>query len=164
MAFKFEKLAVWQNAMEYTDLVYELSALFPREEEFNLKSQMRRAATSIQLNIAEGSTGQTDDEQARFLGLAVRSLYETVACLHQAIRRKFLVGENITQARVLYQQAETLAKMIQAMRSAIAPDKKWVREEKAEYIIEAPEKLSDAEWASSIVYRPSSNQGDQNAN
>ncbi|HQZ21710.1 MAG TPA: four helix bundle protein [Thermoflexales bacterium] len=164
MAFKFEKLEVWQKAMEYTDLVYELSALFPREEEFNLKSQMRRAATSIQLNIAEGSTGQTDDEQARFLGLAVRSLYETVACLHQAIRRKFLVDTSLAQARVLYQQAETLAKMIQAMRGAIAPDKKWIRETQAEYIVEVREELNDAEWASSIVRRPSSNQGDQNAN
>lgn len=156
MAFKFEKLEIWQRAMEYTDLVYEVSALFPRDEEFNLKSQMRRVATSIQLNIAEGSTGQTDDEQSRFLGLAVRSLYETVACLHQAIRRKFLTGDSLAQARQLYQQAEILAKMIQAMRSAIAPEKKWLREEVAEYLIGESAKTNDEEWASSIVCRPSS--------
>ncbi|NIV33597.1 MAG: four helix bundle protein, partial [Anaerolineae bacterium] len=73
MPFKFEKLEVWQLSLEYVDMVYEIAGQLPRSEEYNLKSQMIRAATSVSLNIAEGSTGQTDAEQARFLGLAVRS-------------------------------------------------------------------------------------------
>ena len=80
MGFKFEQLQVWDLALEYIDLVYEIAEQLPRSEEYNLKSQIKRAATSVALNIAEGSTGQTDAEQARFLGLALRSLLETVAC------------------------------------------------------------------------------------
>ena len=82
MSFKFEKLEIWQLALDYIDLIYEIAASLPHEEEFNLKSQIRRAATSIALNIAEGSTGQSDAEQARFLGMALRSLIETIACQH----------------------------------------------------------------------------------
>ncbi len=60
-------------ALAYVDVVYELSRLHPEREKYNLASQIERAATSIVLNIAEGSTGQSDAEQNRFLGLALRS-------------------------------------------------------------------------------------------
>lgn len=92
MPFKFEKIEVWHLALGYIDLVYETTEQLPKSEEYNLKSQMRRAATSVALNIAEGSTGQTDAEQARFLGLAIRSLPETVACQHIISRRDYLPG------------------------------------------------------------------------
>jgi len=59
---------VVQLALAYVDAVYELSRLLPEREKYNLASQIERAATSIVLNIAEGSTGQTDPEQNRFLG------------------------------------------------------------------------------------------------
>ena len=91
MAFKFEKLDVWQESLVYVDLAYRAAAQLPDEERYNLASQLRRAATSISLNIAEGSTGQTDAEQARFLGLALRSLVETVACIHLIQRRDYRV-------------------------------------------------------------------------
>jgi len=73
MAFKFEKLEVWQLGMELTSKVYSLIKTMPESEKFNLSSQIRRAATSVPLNIAEGSTSQTDPEQLRFLGYAHRS-------------------------------------------------------------------------------------------
>jgi four helix bundle protein len=95
MAYKFEQLEVWQLSLEYIDLIYQLSEKLPRSEEYNLKSQIIRAATSISLNIAEGSTGQTDAEQARFLGMAIRSLIETVACQHVIRRRKYLADETL---------------------------------------------------------------------
>ena len=62
--YKFEKLRVWQAALEYIDLIYEISEQLPRSEQYNLRSQIQRAATSVALNIAEGSTGQTNAEQA----------------------------------------------------------------------------------------------------
>jgi four helix bundle protein len=86
MPFKFENLEVWQLGLDYVDLMYELAEKIPRSEDFNLKSQLTRAATSVTLNIAEGSTGQSDAEQNRFLGLALRSLIETVACLRKSLR------------------------------------------------------------------------------
>lgn len=131
MPFKFEKLEVWQLALEYIDAIYEIAARLPRSEEYNLKSQMTRAATSVALNIAEGSTGQTDTEQARFLGLAIRSLLETVACQHIVNRRGFL--ENLEPLRQVYRQAETLAAKLHSMRKAISPEQAWLREQAAAY-------------------------------
>ena len=99
MPFKFEKLEVWQLALDYVDAVYEVAERLPVSERYNLASQFTRAATSVALNIAEGSTGQTDAEQARFLGLAIRSLLETVACQHLISRRGYL-REPITEYAV----------------------------------------------------------------
>jgi len=48
MPYKFEQLEVWQLSMEYTDLIYPLAEQLPRSEEYNLKSQIIRAATSIE--------------------------------------------------------------------------------------------------------------------
>jgi four helix bundle protein len=127
MPFKFEKLEVWQLALDYNDLICEIAGRLPRSEEYNLKSQITRAATSVALNIAEGSTGQTDAEQARFLGLAIRSLLETVACQHIIYRRKFL--QEVTPLR----QAETLVAKLHTMRKAIAPQQAWLREEAMAY-------------------------------
>ena len=131
MPFKFEKLEVWQLALEYVDSVYEIANQQPRSEEYNLKSQFIRAATSIALNIAEGSTGQTDLEQARFLGLAIRSLLETVACQHLIRRRKLLVNPELLT--VLYARAEMLAAKLHSFRKSVEPDQKWLRDEGEEY-------------------------------
>ena len=89
MAYKFEKLEVWQKALDYADLVYEIAGELPSHEQYGLRSQITRAANSIALNIAEGSTSQSDDEQSRFLGMAIRSLTETVACFHLIERRGY---------------------------------------------------------------------------
>jgi four helix bundle protein len=133
MPFKFEKLEVWQLALDYIDLTYELAALLPRSEEYNLKSQICRAATSVSLNIAEGSTSQTDAEQARFLGLAIRSLIETVACLH-IIRRRALVQDE-TLLNHIYDAAELLVAKLHSLRKTIAPNQRWLRELSDDYSI-----------------------------
>jgi len=95
MPYKFEQLEVWQISIEGIDLIYMLAEKLPKSEDFNLKSQIIRAATSVALNIAEGSTGQSDAEQARFLGMAIRSLVETVACQHIIRRRRYLSDTTI---------------------------------------------------------------------
>lgn len=116
--FKFEGLRVYQSALDYVDIVYDVGAKLPRNEEYNLSFQMKRAATSIALNIAEGSTGQSDPEQARLLSTAIRSLLETVASRHIIERRNYLMahGELLDQLREL---SETLARMLQAMRKSV---------------------------------------------
>ncbi len=88
MGFKCEQLEVWRLALEYLDLVYQIAGQLPRFEAYNLKSQIVRAATSVTLNMAERSTRQTDAEQGRFLGMAIRSVIETVACLRLIERRR----------------------------------------------------------------------------
>jgi len=53
--FNFEKLDVWQKAIDFANLVYATTQTFPADERFGLTNQMRRAAVSISSNIAEGS-------------------------------------------------------------------------------------------------------------
>ena len=80
--YKFQRLKVYHLALDYVDGTYQMARELPGAERFNLCSQLERASTSIVLNIAEGSTGQSDAEQNRFLRLALRSYRETIACLN----------------------------------------------------------------------------------
>jgi len=64
--YKFQKLAAYQSALEYLDRTYELTKQLPGSERYNLRSQLERASTSIALNIAEGSTGQSDARDPEF--------------------------------------------------------------------------------------------------
>ncbi|MBM3129111.1 MAG: four helix bundle protein [Chloroflexi bacterium] len=130
MSYKFERLEVWQLAMEYSDMIYALAEKLPRSEDFNLKSPITRAVTSVSLNIAEGSTSQTDPEQARFVGLAIRSLIETVACQHHIHRRKYLADP--TELREAYLFSRKLFAKLQALRSSLKSEHQ-IRDNAEEY-------------------------------
>ena len=121
MGFKFEKLDVWKQSLDYSDAAYDIAELLPKKERYNLSDQLRRAATSVSLNIAEGSTGQTDKEQNRFLGISLRSLIEAVACIHLIRKRNYCDTEDEKkQLKSLYKEANHLAARIQAMRNSLA--------------------------------------------
>ena len=120
MPYKFEKLEVWKLALEYLNLIYAIANKLPAFEEYNLKSQIVRAGTGIALNIAEGSTSQTDPEQARFLGIAVRSLIETVACQHLIKQRGYL--KDPTPLDEAYQFSEKLFAKLMAFRKNLQAD------------------------------------------
>lgn len=127
MTYKFEQLDVWKLALDYIDLVYKVAEGLPRSEDYNLKSQVTRAATSIALNIAEGSQGQSDAEQARFLGMALRSLIETVACQQIIKRRGYLQDDSTLQK--MYDDSQFLAKKLQSFRRSLSNSQYQVREE-----------------------------------
>ncbi len=91
--FKFEKLMVWQESIDYAERVNALTLKFPNREKFNLASQINRAVDSVSLNIAEGATGQSNPEFKKFLGYSIRSLAEVITCLHKTIRRKYISDE-----------------------------------------------------------------------
>lgn len=114
MAFKFENLIVWQKAMDLNDLIFRISKNFPSEEKFNLTSQIRRAVDSVSLNIAEGSTSQSNPEFARFLGYSIRSTVEVVCALFIAKRRSYLSEDVFNDA---YAKSEELVKMIQSLKN-----------------------------------------------
>ena len=114
MAFKFEQLVVWQLAVDLSEKVNELCKTFPKEEMYVLTSQIKRAADSVSLNIAEGSTGQSNDEFKRFLGYAIRSSVEIVGCLHLAKRRNYISAESFKE---LYDFIDSLTRKIQALRN-----------------------------------------------
>ncbi|MGY3053633.1 four helix bundle protein [Pedobacter sp. UYEF25] len=112
MAFKFEKLKVWQKALDLADEVDKMTRTFPREEVYVLTSQAKRAADSISMNIAEGSTGQSNPEFKRFLGYALRSDIEVVNCLHLSRRRGYISEEVFNKH---YQSCEEILIMISAL-------------------------------------------------
>jgi len=116
MAFRFEELKVWHIAADLSNEIDLLAKSFPVEERFSLASQMKRAADSVVLNIAEGSTGQTVPEFKRFLNFALRSAVEVVACLYLAKKRKYIEDE-VYQKN--YDAYEMLCKMITKLRSSM---------------------------------------------
>ena len=116
MAFKFEKLVVWQLAVDLSEKINDLCKGFPKEESYILTSQIKRAADSVSLNIAEGSTGQSNDEFKRFLGYAIRSGIEVVGCLHLAKRRNYISDDFFKE---LYDFIDSLTRKIQALRNSL---------------------------------------------
>ena len=116
MSFKFEKLIVWQKAVDLSADVHEVTRFFPKDELFILTSQIKRAADSIALNIAEGSTGQSNPEFYKFLGYALRSNIEVVSCLYLAQRRNIISAENFTK---LYQRCEEILAMLNGLRNSL---------------------------------------------
>jgi four helix bundle protein len=74
---RFEELHVWQSAHEFVKLVYRFTNQESFKRDFALKDQIRRAASSIMHNIAEGFGVGSDSEFIRFLGYARRSGTET---------------------------------------------------------------------------------------
>ncbi len=93
-----------------------LTLTFPKRELFSLSSQIKRAADSVVLNIAEGSTGQTKPEFKRFLNIALRSAIEVVACLMMTKERKYVIE---IQFKALYNEYEILCKMITKFRNGL---------------------------------------------
>lgn len=116
MSFKFEKLQIWQLSMDYAEEIFKISGEFPKNEIYNLTSQIRRAVDSIALNIAEGSILQSSPENKRFLGYSIRSLAEVVTCLYKAHKREYIDDECF---KINYNQAYLLMNMMISYRSKI---------------------------------------------
>ena len=116
MAFKFEKLIVWQKAVDLSSIVNEVVSHFPKDEKYILVSQMKRAADSVSLNIAEGSTGQSNPEFNRFLGIALRSVVEVVSCIYLAKSRGY-IGD--TEFKRVYSLSEEILVMINGLRKSL---------------------------------------------
>lgn len=72
----YKDLIVWQKSIDFVDMIYAVTKSFPKEEQFGLTSQLRRASISIPSNIAEGWGRKYGNEYAHFLRIASGSLYE----------------------------------------------------------------------------------------
>jgi len=116
MSFKFEKLIVWQKAIDLSADIHHLTLTFPKDELFILTSQVKRAADSVALNIAEGSTGQSNAEFNRFLSYALRSNIEVVSCLYLAQKRNLINQESFDN---IYNQCKEILAMINGLRHSL---------------------------------------------
>jgi four helix bundle protein len=116
MAFKFENLKVWQKAVELSGDVSGSVKKFPKDDLFILTSQIKPATDSISLNIAEGSTGQSNPDFRKFPGYSLRSAIEVVGCIFIAKRRQFFTYDEFSY---YYIKLTDLIKGVQALRNSL---------------------------------------------
>jgi four helix bundle protein len=123
----FTKLTVWTRAHELTLLIYDLTARFPRDELYGLTSQLRRAASSVPANIAEGCGREGDPELARFLRISMGSASEVEYHLMLARDLKYLSIETYEATRDrLYEVKRMQVRLLQRLKGsgAMAPELK----------------------------------------
>ncbi len=114
---KYKKLIVWDKAMDFIEMLYKTTHKFPDTEIYGLTSQLRRASTSIALNIAEGSAGSSDVEYKRYLNIALRSSYEVMCGLELAQRLRFL---EINEGDHLIKLCDEISAMIYGLKKCLS--------------------------------------------
>jgi len=100
---RFEDIESWQLARTLTKDIYALTAIKTFSRDYGLVDQIRRAATSIMANIAEGFDSGSDAEFIRFLGYSQRSCTELCSHLYVALDQKYVSTEEFDQ---LYKRAQ----------------------------------------------------------
>ena len=116
MAFRFEKLEIFQLALDFAASTYEKTRRFPSEERFDLTSQTRRAANSVALNIAEGSGRGTKKDFSHFLDIAVGSTFEVVTCFFLAKKHGYVSQQDLEDIK---REGELLAKKINSFKNTL---------------------------------------------
>ena len=115
-SFSFENLYAWQKAHTFVLLVYEITKSFPDEEKFGLSMQFRRAAVSIEANIAEGYKKLSKADKLRFFNIAEGSLEE---CRDYIILSKDLHYISPEQFDLLFNSIEEASKLLNAYSRGI---------------------------------------------
>ncbi len=105
----FKQLNVWQEAKEFTLDIYRVTAEFPKAEQYGITNQLRRAASSVGSNIAEGCGRTTDKDFANFLIIAMGSIKE---CEHFLILSRDLNYLSTNDHQLLTNKLETIGKML----------------------------------------------------
>ena len=117
----YHQLDIWQRAMEFAVRIYEFSAALPDAERFGLTTQLRRAAASVPLNIAEGAGCSSNPEFARFLGYAYRSLKEVITGLELRQRLYPSMPAQPHPIAALIDEGNQIARMTHALLQRLTP-------------------------------------------
>lgn len=112
----FRELIVWQKAHQFVLAVYTMTKNFPKEEQFVLVPQFRRAAISIAANIAEGYKKKTKPEKMRFFNIAQGSIEECTYFMILAKDLAYTVDDH--QIHLLEEVSKMLEVYIQKMQSS----------------------------------------------
>ncbi len=107
----YRKLKIWIEGMVYVEDIYRFAQTILRDERYGLTDQLKRAAVSVPLNIAEGAGCNSDPEFQKFLWYAYRSLNEVITCLELARRLKLSTVNN-DQTHNLIDQGDKLSAMV----------------------------------------------------
>ena len=114
----YQELEVWKKSIDLAEMVYRTSAEFPVEERFGMTSQVRRAATSIPANIAEGAERHGPREFLQYLSIASGSLAETETFLILALRLNLAKSGQID---ALLAQSEEVGRMLNGLKRSLRP-------------------------------------------
>jgi four helix bundle protein len=115
----YKDLIVWQKSMDAVTRIYEITKVFPREEEFALMMQIRRAAVSIPSNIAEGFGRQSTNEYKRFLKISRGSVYELQTQAEIAYRNNYITTELFISIETSYSE---ISKMLNSLINKLMPN------------------------------------------
>jgi four helix bundle protein len=121
MGYNFEKLKVYQAAVEFVKQVYKITEKFPKDEQFGIISQIRRASVSIIANIAEGSGRFHKKDFKQFLRISRSSCYEAVALLDLSRQIGYI---NAEEYKLLYDCSEEISKMINGLINSLKEENK----------------------------------------
>jgi four helix bundle protein len=113
--YSFEKLRVWHDARAFIKKIYLISKAFPKEEQFGLISQIRRAAVSVASNIAEGSSRTTTKDRAHFTQIAYGSLLEILSHLYVAVDLEYIKKIQLQDAK---KDIISLTKQLSSLRKS----------------------------------------------
>jgi four helix bundle protein len=117
----FEKLVVWQRAMDLVERVYALSRAFPSDERFGLTSQLCRASVSVPANIAEGYGRTHRGDYLHHLSMARGSLMEIETHLKIAVRLRFVTEEAM---RPSWDNAQEVGRLLTALIASLQEPRK----------------------------------------
>ena len=113
---RFQSIKAWQRADALVVLAYGASRSFPKDEQYGLASQLRRAAVSVAANIVEGSSRQSRPEYAHFLSISKASLNEVAYYFHLARRLGYVSEPVFGKLDEAYEEtARTLYGLIQSV-------------------------------------------------
>lgn len=105
-------LRVWEEAVNYVTKIYKLSSAFPKSEIYGLTNQMRRAATSIPSNLAEGAARRSKKEWIQFLYIALGSASELDTQLLIAKNLEFIDDDSYSKFQI---ELENISKMLNGL-------------------------------------------------
>ena len=112
--FTYRDLRVYQHAKDYVIFVYALLKQFPKEENYALCDQLRRACVSIPSNLVEGMSRTSSKEQLHFIEFAYGSLCETMCQLEIAYELNFISEDDLKQAEA---RTTAIAQMLSGLRN-----------------------------------------------
>ena len=109
MVQNYKQLKIWKRSFDLAVKIYKITAKFPKHENYNLTSQLRRASTSISTNIAEGASKHTPTDFVRFLYQAYGSLKEVESLLLLSKEMKYILVKDFEP---LSREVDEIARMI----------------------------------------------------
>ena len=114
--FSYRKLGVYQKSRTYVKFIYSLLKTYPKEEQYALCDQLRRAVVSVSSNLAEGSSRYSKKEFAHFVEISYGSLMDVMGQLELSMDLGYITKEDLSSAETM---SEEIARMLNSLRHSL---------------------------------------------